>query len=398
MEIIHIQMFGGFSLRVGENTIKDSDNRTKKVWLLLAYLICNRGQSVTQKKLIDVLWGSNSTVNNPENALRITLHRARVLLDTLRPNAGKELIVCHDGVCSWNSQIPADVDTERFHQLCTEEYADDASQLQKLLEAIDLYKGEFLEKQSSEIWVIPISTHYQNEYLNAVLKAVALLAQASRHAEAAQLCRRAAASEPYHELLHQLWMRELSAAGDQAGAAQVYEDLSVRLFDDFGIRPSPETRAAYRAAVHTLSQQTLPMDVVLEHLQEPGSTAGAMECDYDYFKVLCFAESRAMERSGKATHIVLLSVSGDPAHPLSKQTLHRVMDQLGSQIRCNLRRGDTFSRCSVSQYIIMLPQANYENSCMVSRRILGAFRRAHPHVAANIHFMVQPLSPSYIVP
>ena len=74
------------------------------------------------------------------------------------------------------------------------------------------------------------------------------------------------------------------------------------------------------------------------------------------------------------------------------------MEQLGEQIRTNLRRGDTFSRCSVSQYIIMLPQANYENSCMVARRVVGAFNRAHPHVAAKIQHMVQPLTPRMCVP
>jgi len=140
------------------------------------------------------------------------------------------------------------------------------------------------------------------------------------------------------------------------------------------------------------------MDVVLEQLQEPESVSGAMRCDYDYFKVLCFAESRSMERNGNATHIVLLSVSGPPDKPLSKRSLNRIMEQLGEQIRTNLRRGDTFSQCSVSQYIIMLPHANYENSCMVCRRILGAFSRKHPHVTAKIQHMVQPLTPSICVP
>ena len=78
--------------------------------------------------------------------------------------------------------------------------------------------------------------------------------------------------------------------------------------------------------------------------------------------------------------------------------MNRIMEQLGEQIRTNLRRGDTFSQCSVSQYILMLPHANYENSSMVARRVLGAFTRKHPHVTAKIHFMVQPLTPSVCVP
>ena len=38
--VLHIQMLGKFSLRWGDAELNDSDNRMKKVWLLLAYLIC----------------------------------------------------------------------------------------------------------------------------------------------------------------------------------------------------------------------------------------------------------------------------------------------------------------------------------------------------------------------
>ena len=140
------------------------------------------------------------------------------------------------------------------------------------------------------------------------------------------------------------------------------------------------------------------MDAVMEYLTEPEPASGAMQCDYDYFKVLCYAESRAMERNGNVTHIVLLSLAAEGDIPLSKRSQKRIMEQLGQQIRQNTRRGDTFSQCSVSQYILMLPKANYENSCMVCRRVLGAFHRAHPHVSAKINYMVQPLSPGICVP
>lgn len=106
-----------------------------------------------------------------------------------------------------------------------------------------------------------------------------------------------------------------------------------------------------------------------------------------------------MERSGKATHIALLSIT--PAlenKPLSKRSLNTALEHLQNEIRTNLRRGDTFARCSGSQFIIMLPQANYENSCMVCRRITGAYARKYPHSPVKLHFMVQPLTPSVNVP
>ena len=398
MEHIHVKMLGEFSFQAGGNKISDSDNRTKKIWLLLSYLLCQRGHAVSQRKLIELLWGEEPSSSNPENALRITFHRMRVMLNQLWPTAGRALILHRDNGYIWNDEIPITLDCEVFDRLCDPKTHDEEAKLKSYLDALALYGGDFLEKQSSETWVIPISTHYHNLYVNAVLEAAALLSARERHKEAADICRTAISAEPYHEPLHQVLMKELAAMGDQKGAAAVYEALSKRFFDDFGIRPNEQTRAVYRAAVHAISETTLAMDAVLEHLQEQDAASGAMQCDYDYFKVLCHAESRSMERNGKATHIVLLSVSSGGEAPLAKRTLYRVMEQLGEQIRLNLRRGDTFSRCSASQYIIMLPQANYENSCMVCRRVIGAFTREHPHVAAKVNYMVQPLTPSICVP
>lgn len=396
MKYIQVRMLGEFSLQSGENRISDAGNRSKKVWSLLAYLICNRGRAIHQQKLIDLLWGDDAG-SNPENALRITLHRLRALLDQLWPGAGRELIQYKDGGYSWNREVSSELDFERFESLCQQKCEEEETHLGSLLEAVSLYKGEFLPRQTSDMWVVPISAHLQNLYLTATLEAANLLSAKSRHEEAVEICRKAVQYEPYHEPLHQILMKALSAAGDPKGAAAVYETLSKRLFDDFGIRPSEQTREIYRTAAHSPEDRALPMDEVLEYLQETDSNAGAMECDYDYFKVLCHAECRAMERSGNATHIALLSLTGSDK-PLTKRSQQRIMEQFGQVLRLNLRRGDTISRCSVSQYIMMLPKANYEDSCMVCRRVIAAFTRVHPHVNAKVHYMVQPLTPSICVP
>lgn len=398
MEPIQIRMLGEFTLCAGQNQVSDRDNRTKKVWSLLSYLLCHRDRVVTQKRLIELLWGEEPASNNPENALRITFHRARGLLDGLWQGAGRELILYKDGGYIWNPEIPVSLDCDRFEKLCQTAPASREQLLRDRLAALELYQGDFLQKQSSEVWVIPVCTHFHNLYVQTVLETAQLLSEQGRHAEAADICRKAVVSEPYHEQLHQVLMKELAAKGDHKAAAEVYETLSKRLFDDFGIRPNEQTRRAYREAVHTPGETVLPLEAVLEHLQEQDPEPGALQCDYDYFKVLCHVQSRDMERSGNAAHVVLLSVSSQTDVPLTKRSLHRIMEQLGEQIRISLRRGDTFARCSVSQYIIMLPKANYENSCMVCRRVIGAFQRAHPHVSAKIQYMVQPLTAGISVP
>lgn len=398
MEPIQISMLGEFTLQTENAILRESGNRSRRIFSLLSFLICHRDHPVSQYKLIEQLWGDHTDIANPENTLRILLHRTRSQLDQLYEGAGRECILRKDGSYCWNPEIPVTVDYERFEKLCQKQSQEPEDRLKDLLEALRLYHGEFLARQSSDSWVIPICTHFQNLFLLASQEAAQLLFQRQRYEEAAEVCRRCLGVEPYSEPACQLLMQILAAMNNPKAAAEVYEGLSQRLFEDFGIRPSEETRSVYRNLVHSPGDRTMDMDEVLEHLQEPEAPPGALECDYDYFKMLCFAERRSIERSGAVTHVALLSITGTPVKPLSKRSRNRIMEQLGQTLRTNLRRGDVISQCSASQYIILLPKANYENSCMVCRRILAAFQRAHPHVSVRINHLVQPLAPNYCMP
>ena len=397
MEKIRVHMLGEFTIHCGDNVISDTETRSRKVWNLLAYLIYNHERSVSQQKLIDLLWGDDSSSADPKNVLRITLHRARALLDQLFDNAGKELIVHRDGGYAWNSEIVTELDYEQFLGLIAAEEDDEEKRLENMLEALSLHQGPFLPRQSSEMWAIPASTHFQTHFLNTSLKTAELLSDRGRHEEAVMICRKAAETEPYHEPLHQKLMQCMAASGDLKGAAAVFEKLSKRLADDFGIQPSDETRNAYRTATMSPKERAMPVEEILEDLHEPESERGAMQCDYDYFKVLCFAESRAMERSHNETHVALVSVARASAEG-KKDDMDSIMDKLGTKLRQNLRRGDIISRCSATQYIVMLLNANYENSCMVCRRLIASFRQSYPAAADRINFIVQPLTSGMSVP
>lgn len=52
---LQIRMLGEFSISLGKQEINDSDNRSRKVWLLMAYMIYCRNRSVSQDELADLL-------------------------------------------------------------------------------------------------------------------------------------------------------------------------------------------------------------------------------------------------------------------------------------------------------------------------------------------------------
>lgn len=94
---LKVNMLGGLSIQSGGAEINDSDNRSRKVWLLLAYMIYCRKRPVTQEELVRLLWDDGDNVTNPANALKTMFHRVRTTLDRLGDSAGHILIVRQGG-------------------------------------------------------------------------------------------------------------------------------------------------------------------------------------------------------------------------------------------------------------------------------------------------------------
>lgn len=391
---LQVQMLGQFTLRYGDRTISDSDDRSRRVWSLLAYMLYNHGRSFAQEELIHLYWSNNEKSADPGNALKSIFHRIRTALDKLQPGLGRLLIRRKAGRYFWNNVMPLSLDIEDFeaHFHAAEAAGDDDVRLAEYQAALALYAGDPLPRMTDEIWTIPIVAYYHSLYTRAAAGAIELLEKQERTAEAVALCRRAIHIEPYQEDLYEHLMRGLLRTGDMKGAMSVYEEMSELLFAHFGVMPSETLRTLYRQATRTVNDRTLTMDEVCAQLEEPAPHGGAMVCEYDFFKILYRAEARSIARNGHSANICLLSVSGKDGEMLARRSLDPAMNNLQVLVQNNLRRGDVIARCSISQYIILLPQANYENSRMVADRLVSAFYRRYPHSPARLRYTVQPLA------
>lgn len=391
---LQVQMLGQFTLRYGDRTISDSDDRSRRVWSLLAYMLYNYGRSFAQEELIHLYWSNNEKSADPGNALKSIFHRIRTALDKLQPGLGRLLIRRKAGRYFWNNVMPLSLDIEDFeaHFHAAEAAGDDDVRLAEYQAALALYAGDPLPRMTDEIWTIPIVAYYHSLYTRAAAGAIELLEKQERTAEAVALCRRAIHIEPYQEDLYEHLMRGLLRTGDMKGAMSVYEEMSELLFAHFGVMPSETLRTLYRQATRTVNDRTLTMDEVCSQLEEPAPHGGAMVCEYDFFKILYRAEARSIARNGHSANICLLSVSDKDGEMLARRSLDPAMNNLQVLVQNNLRRGDVIARCSISQYIILLPQANYENSRMVADRLVSAFYRRYPHSPARLRYTVQPLA------
>lgn len=396
MQQVKMQMLGGFSVSFEGKTVDDSANRMRKVWLLLSYLVYNRNAVPSQERYLALLQGAGGEESvDPNGKLKAMFYRVRTMLNTLSPTAGHDWIVRRDGAYCWNNEVDVALDAEEFESLCRKaaETEEEGERLALYRQALALYGGDFLPKLSMEPWVIPLSAYYHRMYVEAVQETLALLEKSGGWQEMAQLCAAALKIEPYSEEIHCHYMRALMMLGRREEAVRLYEDMSENLFATFGVMPSDESRALYREASREAGAPTVPADGIRQQLTEQGQDGGAMKCEYDFFKLVYQMQARSIARSGEVVHIALFSLHGYRGKELARRSLDVAMNNLEELMLGNLRQGDLVSRCSVSQLVVMLPQANYENSVMVCQRIEKAFERKFPHSPAKIHFSVQPLEP-----
>jgi len=393
---IFVNMLGEFTIQngAGECAISDKNNRSKKVLLLLEYLVTFRSREISQNELIDLLWPEDDS-DEPANTLKTLLHRARTALDDMSDGMGKKAIICRRGTYAWNNACDTVVDAEEFERHCRQAgVCEGTEKLLNLLEAVKLYKGDFLPKTSAELWAVPIATYYHSMYLGAVHEAVDILSQQARYEEIIDICQQAVSIDPFDEQLHLSMIQTLMANGMQKQAMAHYTQVTELYLNKFGINPSPELTALYKEIVKANKSTEMNLNIIRDELRESERAAGAFFCEYEFFKDIYRLQARTVVRSGGVMQIALMTVVDTAGHRLNQKQMSITMGRLQDVIRTSLRNSDVFCRFSVSQYLIMLPSASLEDSEMVLQRVSGNFRRTYPHMNVLLHYTALPMEPS----
>jgi DNA-binding SARP family transcriptional activator len=388
---LQINMLGGFSLQYNGKVIDYQSSRSHKLWLILEYLITFRDKEITQNELIELLWGDEFT-ENPANTLKTLLHRLRTMLEELDFAPGKEMIIYNRGIYAWNPKLNFVVDTDQFLSLCTlGDEAEDAEQkVMYYLSAIDYYKGDFLPKSALEPWVVPVNTYYHSEYLRIVHACVELLKEQKRVHEIITVCQHAVSIDPYEETLHYELIKAMLETGAQQTALNHYEYVVDLFYSEFGINLSEAMTDLYKELIKVSNGIEVDLKVISEKLQEEDNHPGAFYCEYSLFREIYQLETRSASRNGQSVYLCLLSVTDGNNHKVgNKKHQNAAMGQLRKAIQFSLRRGDVFTRYSVTQYLILLPTISYENCEMVLKRIIRNFKADNPHSKVTLTYKMQ---------
>lgn len=236
MTSLRLTLLGDYQLHTADGSLVNLPAR--KAQALLAYLAAKPSQRVSRDKIAGVLWSSTG----PEQARQ----SLRQLLSTLRKDlaaiaAGTRILVEEaDFLGVDTDNVTADAsDFEAALARGTEE---------SLQEAIDLYRGDFLDgfqinEDRFDNWALGERDRFRRAALRAHTQLVDLQTRNENVDGAIATAQSAVRIDPLQESMHRTLMRLYMKAGDLAAALQQYDTCAKSLKRELGVDPDAETRA-----------------------------------------------------------------------------------------------------------------------------------------------------------
>lgn len=117
---------------------------------------------------------------------------------------------------------------------------------------------------------------------------------------------------------------------------------------------------------------------IKERLKDDDVRGGAFYCSLPSFRDSYRLVSRIIERNGQSVYLMLCSITNGKGMPMDKpDKLEALSGELQNTIQQCLRKGDSFTKYSPSQFLILLVGTNKENCSMIFDRIQRYFSREH---------------------
>jgi len=367
-KILHVTMFGGFSLRYGDQDVVLGRNTGTKFVQLFQLIWLFGRQGISKAQIIRALYDAEELAN-PVNTFNNLLYQARrqMVMAGLPP---KRYIVRRKKLYMADPEIPLDLDTRNFEKGIEEARAalDSRKKYELYCKALQLYQSVLLPESSTEAWVVTESVRLQKLFEEAIRYAGSFARKSGDYDAMYRIYGQAARIYPDND-----WQANqidaMICREDYQQAYALYCRTVRRYSEEMGLPPSAQMLENYQRMSLKLTHQQSRLSEIQSSLREDPATGAyyaALPGFIDIYRVL----ARNMERLGNSVFLLLCDLVDYEGKPFrNPEKLQARSESLRRCIGSSLRKGDIFARYSVSQYMVLLVGCDEEGCDVVAKRI-----------------------------
>jgi DNA-binding SARP family transcriptional activator len=257
--MLRVSLFG--TIQVSHHPLQDEVKLTRRISLLLAYLLLERDKMHSREVLIGEFWGDYSE-QKARNCLNTALWRLRRALEL---NGGNEvyLLTTEVGV-GFNNQSQYWLDVATFEDQAVQIIKKSQGQLdseeaRRLAGTLKLYRGDLLEGVYED-WAIRAREYQRLLYLNGLECMVRYHSQQGSYNQALEYAYQILRADPLREEVHREVMHLQALRGNRAEAVRQYKVCQELLDKELGIEPMPETSNLYAQILRSRPESASPID------------------------------------------------------------------------------------------------------------------------------------------
>jgi DNA-binding SARP family transcriptional activator len=214
---------------------------------IFAYLAYNFKKRVYRDVLMDTFW-PKSLPDSARNSLNVAIHSIRQIFQAIDPK--QEIIIYNDECYFLNPEIRMKLDVEEFlnswkraRHLASRDGIEAAIGEFELAAAI--YKGDFMEEDLYENWVIPERENLREIYLEILDKLSRLYSLDGKPEIAIDLAELILEKDNCRENVHRRIMQCYYRLGKRDKALKQYHKCAKILKSELEVEPTNETRRLY---------------------------------------------------------------------------------------------------------------------------------------------------------
>ena len=376
--MIQIEMLGHLRITEPETGVDMQVNvsgRGHQIWELVVYLILHRDREVGVQELIDKLCPEIDS-DDPNATIKNRVSRARNMLEKMGLSDAKNLIRGSNGSYCWAREVALDLD--EFERL-----ADGGDDAANGLEALRVYKGDFIPGLAYHTWTTTLNSYYHALLVKLALRSLKYFEEADRWSDLGEAAHLAFELDPTVEEFSIYLMRYYTENGLAQKALDHFAAVRQNMMDQHGVAPSPELELAYSETLKKMYGGRLTKSEVRSFLKETDST-GAFYCDCSTFREIVQVNARSMARSHADSQLLVISLDAEEMRTPEKLALQ--MKRMEEVISRTLRGGDPFTKISAYRFLALLPGSSQENGFKVSDRISNRFRELYPHSGGHFTY------------